>query len=90
MNIANVFNDTNRLAEAQAFYGKALAVYQSAFGELHPDTGNTFYNLALFTLKQNQRAEAKAYFQKAHAAYAQCYGATHSETLDAAQRVAAL
>ena len=89
-NMAGVYQDSNRLAEAKAFFRKALAIYRATFGDLYPETGKAGFNLGLLCLQQNRRAEAKAYFQQAHAAFLASFGPDHPHVHLAAQQLASV
>ena len=64
-NLAMLFQDTNRLAEAEPLMRRALAIDEQSFGPGHPKVATDLNNLAALLQDQGHWLEAVALFRKA-------------------------
>ena len=58
-NLAELLHATNRLAEAESLFGRALAIYEKSLGPDHPNVATTLNSLALLLSATNRLAEAE-------------------------------
>jgi tetratricopeptide (TPR) repeat protein len=58
-NLAELLSATNRLAEAEPLYRRALAITEKSFGPEHPKVATGLNNLALLLSATNRLAEAE-------------------------------
>jgi tetratricopeptide (TPR) repeat protein len=64
-NLAVLFQDTNRLAEAEPLMRRALVIVESSFGADHPDVATHLSNLAQLLKDTNRLAEAEPLMRRA-------------------------
>src|SRR5271165_1887548 len=64
-NLALLLRDTNRLAEAEPLFRRALAIDEKIFGPEHPDVATSLNNLGELYQAQGQYAKAEPLFQRA-------------------------
>ncbi len=64
-NLAQLLNDTNRLAEAELLYRRILADIEQAFGREHPNVAAGLNNLAELLRATNRLAEAELLYRRA-------------------------
>jgi tetratricopeptide (TPR) repeat protein len=72
-----------RLDEAEATMKRALAIYESAFGDRHPQIGQTLLNLSGVARGRGDRPAAVAYAQRAVDLLTASLGAAHPTTATA-------
>ena len=58
-NLAGLLGATNRLADAEPLYRRALAIDEKSYGTEHPKVGLRVNNLALLLLKTKRLAAAE-------------------------------
>ena len=58
-NLAELLRDTNRLAEAEPLYRRALAIDEASFGPDHPEVARGLNNLALLLKATNRLSNAE-------------------------------
>jgi len=68
---------TNRLAEAEPLFRRALAMTEKSFGPEHPNVATCLNNLALLLIATNRLAEAEPLFRRALANYEKSLGPEH-------------
>jgi tetratricopeptide (TPR) repeat protein len=68
---------TNRRAEAEPLFRRALAIREKSLGPDHPSVANSLTNLANLLYVSNRRAEAEPLFRRALAICEKSYGADH-------------
>ena len=68
---------TNRLAEAEPLYRRALEIVKQTFGPDHPDVGTCLNNLAALLLDTNRLAEAEPLMRRALAIDEASFGPDH-------------
>ena len=68
---------TNRLAEAEPLYHRALAIVEQSSGAEHPEVATRLNGLALLLKSTNRLAEAEPLYRRALAIDEQSYGAEH-------------
>jgi hypothetical protein len=78
--MASNLNAQGRYREAEPLYQRALAIYQQALGETHPDTAHGFNNLANNLNDQGKYPQAEPLYQKALAICRQALGEAHPHT----------
>ena len=64
-NLASLFRDTNRLAEAEPLMRRALAIDEASSGPDHPDVAIRLNNLAQVLKATNGLAEAEMLMRRA-------------------------
>ena len=62
--LAGLLSDTNRLAEAEPLFRRALAIDEKSFGPEHPDVARDLNNLALLLLYTDRLAEAEPLYRQ--------------------------
>jgi tetratricopeptide (TPR) repeat protein len=72
----------NRLAEAKAFYIRALAGSEETLGSEHELTLDIFNNLGILFWQQGKLAEAEAFYMRALSRKEKLLGPEHVSTLD--------
>jgi hypothetical protein len=63
-NLAQLLQDTNRLAEAEPLMRRALAIDEHSFGNQHPKVAIRLNNLALLLQATNRLTEAEPHMQR--------------------------
>jgi tetratricopeptide (TPR) repeat protein len=63
-NLARLLQATNRMAEAEALYRRALAIDEASFGPNHPDVAGNLNNLAQLLKATNRLAAAEPLMQR--------------------------
>ncbi len=58
-NLATLLRDTNRMAEAEPLYRRALAIDEASYGPDHPDVARDLNNLAGLLADTNRLTEAE-------------------------------
>jgi tetratricopeptide (TPR) repeat protein len=76
-NLANLLQETNRLAEAEPLFRRALAIDEQRFGPKHPEVATDLNNLANLLQETNRLAEAEPLFRRALAIDEQHFGPKH-------------
>jgi tetratricopeptide (TPR) repeat protein len=74
---ASLLQDTNRLAEAEPLYRRALAIDEASYGPEHPDVAIDLNNLASLLQDTNRLAEAEPLYRRALAIDEASYGPDH-------------
>ena len=75
-NLAQLLQDTNRLAEAEPLMRRALAIDEASFGAEHPNVATRLNNLAELLQDTNRLAEAEPLMRRALAIDEQASGRT--------------
>ena len=76
-NLAQLLQDTNRLAEAEPLMRRALAIDEASFGAEHPNVAIRLNNLARLLQATNRLAEAEPLMRRALAIFIRSYGFEH-------------
>ena len=76
-NLAVVYQEQGKYADAEGLYKRALAIYEKALGEDHPDVAQTLNNLADVYQEQGKYADAEGLHQRALAIKEKALGADH-------------
>ncbi len=76
-NLAGLLRATNRLAEAEPMYRRALAIDENSYGSDHPDVARDLNNLAGLLRATNRLAEAEPMYRRALAIDEKSYGPDH-------------
>jgi tetratricopeptide (TPR) repeat protein len=63
-NLAELLSDTNRLAEAEPLFRRALAITEKSLGPDHPNLATGLNNLALLLRATNRLAEAEPLYRQ--------------------------
>ncbi len=79
-NLAQLLQDTNRLAEAEPLMRRALAIDEESFGPGHPRVATDLNNLAQLLQATNRLAEAEPSMRRALAIFEESLGAEHPST----------
>ncbi len=88
-NLAWLLQATNRLAEAEPLYARALAINEKSYGPDHPDVARDLNNLALLQAT-NRLAEAEPLMRRALAIFENSLGPDHPNTAIVRKNLAAL
>ena len=75
--LAQLLQDTNRLAEAEPLMRRALAIDELSFGPEHPKVATRLNNLSQLLQDTNRLAEAEPLMRRALAIEEQSFGAKH-------------
>jgi tetratricopeptide (TPR) repeat protein len=78
-NLAQLLQDTNRLAEAEPLMRRALAIAQRSHGPDHPDLAMYLNNLAALLQDTNRLAEAEPLMRRALAIAERSHGPDHPD-----------
>ena len=62
-NLANVYKEQGKYADAEALFKRALAIREKALGAGHPDVADTLNNLADVYLAQGKYADAEGLYE---------------------------
>jgi tetratricopeptide (TPR) repeat protein len=76
-NLAQLLQDTNRLAEAEPLMRRALAIDEASYGTDHPEVARGLNNLAQLLKATNRLAEAEPLMRRALAIDEASYGTDH-------------
>ena len=89
-NLAELLRATNRLAEAEPLYRRALAIDERSYGPDHPNVATDLNNLAVLLQATNRLAEAEPLYRRALAIDERSYGPDHPNVATALNNLAAL
>ena len=64
-NLATLYHDQGKYAEAEALYFRALAIREESLGPNHPDVATALNNLAALYESQDREAEAERLRERA-------------------------
>ncbi|MFI5387052.1 MAG: tetratricopeptide repeat protein, partial [Fimbriimonadales bacterium] len=78
-NLASLLQTTNRLAEAEPPYRRALVITEASYGPDHPHVAIRLNNLALLLQATNRLAEAEPLYRRALAITEASYGPDHPD-----------
>ena len=81
---------TNRLAEAEPLYRRALAIDEASYGPDHPDVATDLNNLAALLQATNRLAEAEPLYRRALAIDEASYGPDHPDVATVLNNLAVL
>jgi tetratricopeptide (TPR) repeat protein len=77
--LAALFQDANRLAEAEALYRRALAITEKSFGPNHPHIASVLNNLAPLLKDTNRLRDAETFLRRALSIHEKSLGPDHPE-----------
>ncbi len=89
-NLAVVYEDLGRYAEAEPLYNRALAIREKALGPDHPRVATSLNNLALLYHAQGKYAEAEPLYKRALAIQEKALGPEHPDVATSLENYAAL
>ena len=89
-NLAALYSDQGRYAEAEPLYKRALAICEKALGPDHPDVGSSLNNLAALYRDQGRYAEAEPLFKRSLAIREKALGPDHPDVATSLNNLAAL
>ena len=78
-NLAQLYGNTGRHAEAESLYYECLAINKELFGDQHPYIAITLNNLAMTMYKQGHIDEAEKTFRESLAAKRALFGGDHPD-----------
>jgi tetratricopeptide (TPR) repeat protein len=78
-NLAVLLHATNRLAEAEPLFRRALAIHEARYGSHHPTVATALNNLAGLLQATNRLMEAEPLFRRAIAIDSASYGPDHPD-----------
>jgi tetratricopeptide (TPR) repeat protein len=78
-NLAQLLQDTNRMAEAEPLMRRALAIDEQSYGANHPGVARDLNNLASLLQVTNRMAEVEPLMRRALAIDEQSYGKDHPD-----------
>jgi tetratricopeptide (TPR) repeat protein len=76
-NLANLYNNQGRYAEAEPLYQRSLTINEKAFGPEHPDVATSLSNLGLLYDNQGRYAEAEPLYKRSLAIKENFLGLEH-------------
>jgi CHAT domain-containing protein/tetratricopeptide (TPR) repeat protein len=76
-NLALVYWEQGRYADAEGLYKRALAIREKALGASHPDVAQALNNLAVVYAKQAKYADAEGLYKRALAIWEKALGKDH-------------
>ncbi|MGE3989716.1 tetratricopeptide repeat protein [Pseudorhodoplanes sp.] len=79
-NMANIFLNTGKFAEAEPLYLRAAAIQEKTRGSNHPDLAGTLNNLAIVQAQQAKYADAEKSYRRALSIRQAAFGASHRDT----------
>jgi tetratricopeptide (TPR) repeat protein len=79
-NLANLYQDQGKYAQAEPLYQRALAIRKQQLGPLHPDTALSVWWLATLSEQQQQYEKAASFYQRAFSIYERALGPQHPDT----------
>jgi tetratricopeptide (TPR) repeat protein len=77
--VATLLQKTNRMAEAEPLFRRALAITERSYGPKHPDVAIGLNNLATLLHITNRMAEAEPLYRRALAITERSYGPDHPD-----------
>ncbi len=80
-NYGQLWHDQNKLEKAEAYYKKALALFESDSNLLHPDMAVVYSNLAVINRHKGKLYLAKLYNEKSLQINLEAFGENHKETI---------
>ncbi len=89
-NLAVLYDEQGRYAEAEPLYKRALAIMEQALGPEHPDVATNLDNLASLYLFQGKYAEAEPLYKRLLAITEKALGPEHPDVATSLERYAAL
>ena len=87
-NLANVYQEQGKYAEAEDLNQRALAITEKALGSNHPDVAQSFHNLAMVYDFQGKYAEAAELYQRAFAIWEKALGSSHPDVANSLNSLA--
>ena len=78
-NLAQLFEATSRLSEAEPLLRRALAIDEKSFGPDHPDVATDLNNLALLLYTMNRISEAEPLMRRAFTIAEKSFGPDHPD-----------
>jgi tetratricopeptide (TPR) repeat protein len=79
-NLAALYYQQGKYAEAEPLFQRALTIREQALGISHLDTAQSLGWLAILSEREHRSQEAKRYYQRALWIYERMLGAEHSTT----------
>ena len=89
-NLAELLRATNRLAEAEPLFRRALAICEKSLGKDHPQVATALNNLAELLQATNRLAEAEPLLRRALAIWEKSLGKDHPQVATAVNNLAGL
>jgi Tfp pilus assembly protein PilF len=87
-NLAFVYQDEQRYAEAEPLFQRALAIKERVLGETHPDVATIANNLGSFYLNQGKYAEAEIFLLRSLDIREKTLGPAHPSVANALHNLA--
>jgi CHAT domain-containing protein/Tfp pilus assembly protein PilF len=78
-NLAKVYEEQGKYADAEGLHKRALAIKEKALGKDHPDVANSLNNLAVVYRAQGKYADAEGFYKRALAIREKALGADHPD-----------
>ncbi len=88
--LALLFTDQGKYAEAEPFFQRSLAIYEKALGPEHLDVAIILNNLGLLFTDQGKYAEAEPFFQRSLAIREKALGPEHPDVATSLENYAFL
>ena len=89
-NLAQLYDDQKKSANAEPLYQRLLAIEEKTLGPDHPDVATTLYSLAKLYQAQGKSAEAEPLYERALAIRDRVLGPTHPDVVMILESYAAL
>jgi tetratricopeptide (TPR) repeat protein len=88
--LANLYTEQGKYAEAEPLYQQALRILEQQLGLENPDAAETIHSFARYWEVQNNKREASVWYTRALAVREQALGAHHPKTSETRTRLIAL
>jgi tetratricopeptide (TPR) repeat protein len=89
-NLADVYTNLHRYADAERLLKRSMAVTEKAFGPDHPDVAQALNNLAAVYVRQGRNADAERFFKRSVATFEKTLGPNHPDLADVLENLAGL
>src|SRR5262249_30460191 len=89
-NLAALYRDQGRYADAEPLYKRSLAISEKALGPTHPDVATTLNNLAEFYREQGRYADAEPLYKRALTLREKALGPDHPDVAVSLNNLAGL
>ena len=85
-NLAGLYRDQGRYADAEPLYQRSLAIREKALGRDHPDVAQSLNNLAALYRNQGRYADAEPLYQRSLAIREKALGRDHPDVASVAEQ----
>ncbi len=89
-NLAALYHDQGKYAEAEPLYKRSLAIWEKALGPEHPDVATSLNNLAGLYQAQGKYAEGEPLYKRSLAIWEKVLGPEHPDVATSFENYAGL